>query len=57
MAKTNNATLSKTTSSEILFDLRSIIGDYFVASVEDLDNELSLKFVNGQKFVISVKEV
>lgn len=45
------------TQEELLEELSIAIKDVFVASVIEKDGEIELSFLNGQKFLITVKEV
>lgn len=56
MEQQNLSAINTTNSSEILFDLKTIMGDYYVAKL-DLNGEfLNLKFASGQEFIITVRE-
>ena len=41
----------------ILLDLKWLMKEYYIATMTDSDNELTLCFTNGQKFLISVNEI
>lgn len=40
----------------ILLDLKALLKDYYTATFSADESGLEIKFDNGQKFVISVKE-
>ncbi len=40
----------------ILLDLKALMKDYYTATFTAKEKELEIKFDNGQKFLISVKE-
>lgn len=44
-----------TTEQDLLFDLKSLIKEYYVATFTESGKNLKLSFENGQSFLISVK--
>lgn len=44
-----------TTEQDLLFDLKCLIKEYYVATFTDSGKTLKLSFENGQSFIISVK--
>jgi len=47
----------KIDSKDLLCDLKTIMKDFYVATFRENDNELCLSFNNGQKFIITAKEI
>ena len=45
----------RTTEHDLLFDLKSLIKEYYVATFTESGENLKLSFENGQSFLISVK--
>lgn len=45
----------KTSEHDLLFDLKSLIKEYYVATFTESGENLKLSFENGQSFLISVK--
>lgn len=45
----------KTSEQDLLFDLKSLIKEYYVATFTESGENLKLSFENGQSFLISVK--
>ncbi|MCH5163935.1 MAG: hypothetical protein J1F36_02840 [Clostridiales bacterium] len=44
-------------TNDLLTDIRLAIGDVFNAKVEEMDDNLTLVFTNGQKFCLFLKEM
>ena len=44
-----------TTEQDLLFDLKCLIKEYYVATFTESGKNLKLSFENGQSFLISVK--
>ena len=45
----------KTSEQDLLFDLKCLIREYYVATFTESGENLKLSFENGQSFLISVK--
>lgn len=45
----------KTSEQDLLFDLKCLIKEYYVATFTESGENLKLSFENGQSFLISVK--
>ena len=45
----------KPSEQDLLFDLKSLIKEYYVATFTESGENLKLSFENGQSFLISVK--
>lgn len=45
----------KTREQDLLFDLKCLIKEYYVATFTESGENLKLSFENGQSFLISVK--
>ena len=46
----------KITASELAYDLKTVLDDYFVCSLAPDGNKIQITFLNGQEFKIYVKE-
>lgn len=44
-------------AKDLLLDLKVLIKEYYIATLNSQSNSLLLKFTNGQKFSIVVKEL
>ena len=44
-----------TTEQDLLFDLKCLIKEFYVATFTESEENLKLSFENGQSFLISVK--
>ena len=42
---------------ELLEEIKCVLADEFVATVEKESDEIAIRFDNNQKFVVSVKEI
>lgn len=47
----------KIEAEEILFDLKVLLRDYYAATFTKDENALTLRFTNGQTFVLKAEEV
>lgn len=47
----------KVEAEEILFDLKVLLRDYYVATFTKDENALKLQFTNGQTFMLTAKEI
>ncbi len=48
---------NKIAKEDVLMEMKVALADEFVATVEEKEGGLSLRFANGQTFQISVKEL
>ena len=42
---------------DLLLDIKYLIKEYYVATINSKGNVLNIKFNNGQKFAITIKEI
>ena len=42
-------------SKDVIFDIKTIMKDFYFAEFSEKGNELAILFYNGQKFIVSVK--
>lgn len=52
-----NSSNNKIKETEILFDLKTILCDYYVATLDLSGDCLNIRFVNGQQFAVTVREI
>lgn len=52
-----NSSSNKIKETEILFDLKTILSDYYVATLDLSGDCLNIRFVNGQQFAVTVREI
>ena len=51
-----NLSENKCKVQDVIFDIKTIMQDYYFAQFIENGDELNLTFDNGQKFIIQVKE-
>ena len=58
IAETESAKVNyKVEADDVLLDLKVLLRDYYTATFTKDEDGLKLQFTNGQKFVLSAKEV